>query len=296
MLMLDSDQLRVFLAIIRTGNTTGAARRLGVDHSTVSRRLTGLEQALGVRLFDRSPRGLSPTEAAEPLVAYAERVERELITAASCVAGSSKAATGTVRLATPEIFGTCLVAPHMADFRMRHPGLTLELAPESRSVSLSKREADIAIMLRPPPRGRLIVRRLADYRIGLYGSQGYLSRQAPIDDQAALREQSYVSYIDELLDYPEMNALDSSVADATVIFRSSSSAAQQAAVVAGAGLAMLHCVAAERDPRLVRVLPEQIEAHRSYWLVMHADQQRTPRIRAVVDFLAEVVERMSERL
>ena len=102
--------------------------------------------------------------------------------------------------------------------------------------------------------------------------------------------------IDELLDYPEMNALESVVPGAISVFRSSSSAAQQAAVAAGVGLGMLHRLAADQDPRLERILPGSIEAERSYWLVMHADQQRTPRNRAVVEFLSNVADQMRERL
>lgn len=273
-----------------------AAKRLGVDHSTVSRRLSNLESALGTRLFHRSPRGLAPTQAAGALVDHAELIERELLAAASSMAGYDRATTGTVRLATPEIFGTWLVAPRMAELRERHPGLMLELAPESRSVSLSKREADIAIALRAPPRGRLVVRKLTNYRIGLYGARTYLATNPPIETPAALGGHAFVSYIDELLDYPEMNALDAAVPGAICIFRSSSSAAQHAAVAAGVGLGMLHRLAADQDPRLERILPDRIEAERSYWLVMHADQQRTPRNRAVVEFLSEAVDQMRERL
>ncbi|RVT43447.1 LysR family transcriptional regulator [Sphingobium algorifonticola] len=293
--MLDSEQLRVFLAILRFGNTLAAAKRLGVDHSTVSRRLTALERALGARLFDRSPRGLTPTEAAGALIGHAERIETELIAAASCVARADGEITGTVRLATPEVFGTSLVAPRMAEFRSRYPSLVLELAPESRFVSLSKREADIAIALKPPPRGRLVARKLADYRIGMYAARSYLAAHGPITDRAALSGHAFISYIDELLDYPELNALETALPGVATVFRSSSSSAQQAAVAAGAGLAMLHCIAAERDQRLTRILPDLVEVRRSYWLVMHADQQKMPRIRAVVDFLGELVDHMIDR-
>lgn len=294
--MPDSEQLRVFLAIIRTGNTVAAAKRLGIDHSTVSRRLRALEQGLAVRLFDRSPRGLAPTEAGKALIVHAEAVERDLLAAAASVAGLGSAVTGAVRLATPEIFGTWLVAPRMAAFQARHPGLVLELAPESRSVSLSKREADIAITLSPPPRGRLVVRKLADYRLCLYGARSYLEANGPVRTLAALRGQRFVSYIGDLLDYPEMNVLEPVMPGAVSVFRSSSSAAQLAAVAAGVGLGMLHHVAAGQDGRLERVLPDMVEVRRSYWLVVHADAQRAPRIRAVVDFLTATVEAMRERL
>lgn len=294
--MLDSDQLRVFLAVIRGGNTVAAARRLGVDHSTVSRRLSALESALGTRLFDRSPRGLAPTEAAGALIGHAERIESELLAAANSVGGRDVHATGTVRLATPEIFGTYLVAPHISELYARHPHVTLELAPESRSISLSEREADIAVTLRPPPRGRLVVRKLADYRLGLYVSRGYLEQNGPIQSRAEIGGHSFVSYIDGLLDYPEFNALHQIDPGAPTIFRSSSSAAQQAAVAAGLGLGVLHCLSAAQDPQLVRLLPDEMEISRSYWLVLHADLQRTPRVRAVADFLVELIDHMRHRL
>lgn len=286
--MLNSDDLIAFLALRRTGNTLAAAKRLGVDHSTISRRLAALEKMLGVRLFDRSPRGMAPTEAADLLLGHAERVERELISAASSVKGKAEA-TGIVRLATPEVFGTCLVAPRMADFRESFPGLTLELVPESRSVSLSKREADIAIMLRSPPRGRLTVRKLTDYTIGLYAARTHFDVHSQISAPPDLRDQNFVSYVDELLDYPEMNVLTTVVPGVSPVFKSSSSAAQQAAIAAGIGLGMLHRFAADRDARLQRVLPDHVEVTRSYWVVMHTDDKHDPRIRAVLDFLGDIV-------
>ena len=293
--MLTSDQLLAFLAVIREGNTIGAARRLSLDHSTVSRRLAALEQALGTRLFDRSPRGLAPTPAAAALIANAERVERELIIAAGSVGQRDTQISGAVRLATPEIFGTVLVAPHSAELRERYPALTLELAPESRSISLSRREADIAITVRRPPRGRLIARKLVDYRLGLYAAPVYLERREPIRNRADLGAHDFVSYVDELVDFPELLALNQAKLDGTIVFRSSSSAAQQAAVATGAGIGMLHVLAAHQDNRIRRILPNEVEARRAYWLVLHADLQRVPRIRAVIEFLDGLVRQHQSR-
>jgi DNA-binding transcriptional LysR family regulator len=290
--VLNSDQLLVFLAVIREGNTVGAARRLGLDHSTVSRRLSALEAELDTRLFDRSPRGLAPTEAAATLVGHAERVENELIRAADSISQGDSRITGTVRLATPEIFGTFLVAPHVAELRELHPGLTLELAPETRTISLSKREADIAISVRQPPRGRLVARKLVEYRLGLYAAHGYLERHEPIRSRADLDQHAFVSYVDELVDFPELLALNQARTGGKFVFRSSSSAAQQAAVAAGTGIGMLHLLAAGQDLRIERVLAAEIEARRTYWLVLHADLQRVPRVRAVIDFLDALVRRM----
>jgi DNA-binding transcriptional LysR family regulator len=130
----------------------------------------------------------------------------------------------------------------------------------------------------------------------LYGARTYLAEHGPIKTPAALGSHPFVSYIEELLDYPEMSALQSVVPGAAPVFRSSSSAAQHSAVAAGVGLGMLHRLAADQDARLTRIFPGTVEAVRTYWLVMHADQQRTPRIRAIADFLGDVVNDMRERL
>lgn len=294
--MLSSDDLRLFLAVMREGNMLAAARRVGIDHSTVARRISTLEAALDARLFDRSPRGVTPTQAAFALMPHAERVESELVAAAASVAGRDREVEGMVRLATPEAFAAYLVAPHVGRLRARHPRLTLELASESRAASLSKREADIAVMLKPPPKGRLVARKLVDYRLGVYASRDYVARHGAPVGRAELSRLAFVSYIEELAGFPEMIALDQIVAGAAISFRASSSAAQHEAVAAGVGLGVLHVFAAEADARLVRLLPGQAEVWRTYWLVMHADLQRLPRVRAIVDFLDEVAREMRERL
>ncbi|WP_188065764.1 LysR family transcriptional regulator [Sphingobium sp. KCTC 72723] len=294
--MLNSADLQLFLAILREGNMVAAGRRAGIDHSTVARRLTALEQALDARLFERSPRGVTPTPAAFALQPHAERIESELLAASASVAARDSAVEGVVRLATTEMFGTYLVAPHVERLHLRHPALTLELATESRSTSLSKREADIAVMLTMPPRGRLIARKLTDYRLGLYASRDYVAQHGAPVDRGDLHRHRFISYIEELAGFPEMIALDQILPGAAIAFRSSSGAAQQAAVAAGMGIGMLHVFAAGQDDRLVQLLPQDVEVWRSYWIVMHADIQRLPRVRATVDFLDEMMGMMRGRL
>jgi len=285
---LNWDDIRVFLAVARAGRLQAAARLLGLDHSTVARRMGSLEAAIGARLIDRSPRGVVLTHAGDVLRDHAERMEIEMIGASAAVGADTGTVAGSVRLATPEAFGTYVVAPNVHLLHARHPTIELELAPESRSVSLSRREADIAIGLTRPPRGRLVARRLVDYRLGLYAARDYLDRHAAIEKVEAVKAHPLVWYIDELIDIPELRYFDQIVSNAPTVFRSSSIAAQQAAVANGLGLGVLHVFAAEQDTRLQRVLPE-LEVTRSYWLLMHADEQRLPRIRAVVDFLDDVV-------
>lgn len=285
----------MLLAVARAGGLFRAAQALGVDHATVSRRLTALETALGKRLVERSPRGTSLTAAGAAVVEHVERMEAETLAVSERV-GAPDGASGAVRLATPEVFGAYLVAPAAPRLHARHPALRLELVPEARAVNLTKREADLAVTLAPPVQGRLATQKLADYRLGLYASRRYLEEQGAIATLDDLRQRSLVWYVDDLLDTPELRFIDEIAGDASIVFRSTSIAAQHAAVAAGMGVGVLHALAADADPRLERVLADEVCVARSYWLVLHADQRRTPRIRAVADFLLELVQDNRARL
>lgn len=290
------DDVRIFLAVARAGGFVAAARRLGIDHTTVARRLSALETATGAVLLHRSPRGSKLTDAGLTLLEHAERMEAEAVAAAEQLGSAEQKLSGVVRLATPEAFGSWLVAPAMKALHDRHPGINLELAPEARAVSLSKREADIAVTLARPPRGRLFAQKLTDYRLGLYASRAYLTGAPPIETLEDLRAHPLVWYIDEMIDFPELRFLDQVLTGLRPAFRSSSITAQQTAVSSGLGIGILHRFAAEQDSRLVRLLPEQINVERSYWLVLHADQRHLPRIRAVVEFLHALVRQQRGRL
>ena len=287
--IMNWDDLRIFLAVARDGGLVGAARRLGVDHTTVARRLTTLEAALSARLVHRSPRGAKLTDAGVELLEHAERIEAETLLASARLGTSDHQLSGTVRLATPEAFGAWLVAPNVKMLRTAHPNIQLELVPEARAVNLSKREADLAVGLTRPSHGRLYAQKLGTYRLGLYASRDYLDSAAPIIDLDSVRDHPLVWYIDDLLDIPELRYLDQVTTSARTAFRSSSITAQQAAVASGLGLGVLHVFAAEQDPRLVRLLPQAVSIERDYWLVQHEDQRHLPRVRAVANFLQDLV-------
>ncbi len=201
-----------------------------------------------------------------------------------------------MRLATPEAFGAHIVAPAAARLHALNPDLQLELVPAARSVNLSRREADIAIGLSRPEQGRLVSRKLADYRLGLYASHDYLAHAGEPQGLEDLRRRPLVWYIDELIDMPELRYLDQVAQDGRTAFRSSSIAAQHMAVASGLGLGVLHVFPADRDERLRRVLPDAVALTRSYWLTVHSDSQRIGRIRAVIDFLQTLVAEQRGRL
>ncbi|HTM77728.1 MAG TPA: LysR family transcriptional regulator, partial [Devosia sp.] len=169
------DDVRIFLAVARQGQILGAAKSLGLNHATVARRLTALEQALGARLFVRKTNGSDLSSAGEKFLVHAERIESEMLAARGATDADSRIA-GTVRVGAPDGFGVAFLAPRIGELAERHKGLRIELVPVPRAFSLSRREADIAVTVERPREGRLVARKLTDYRLGLFAARSYLDQ------------------------------------------------------------------------------------------------------------------------
>jgi DNA-binding transcriptional LysR family regulator len=285
----DWDDLRFFLAVARAGRLTVAARRLGADHATVSRRITSLEEALKATLFERRPQGYTLTAHGERLVAAAETIESAALAASSEIGGADLALSGAVRVGAPDGFGTAFLAPRLSGLAERYPDLELQLIAMPRLLSLSKREADIAIALAPPKEGKIIARKLTDYRLGLYAAPAYLDRHGPVLSAEDLHDHALVGYIDDLIFMPELDYLDEVAKGLRPKLQSSSLVAQLEATLAGAGLCILPHFMAARRPALVRVLPGTVELTRTFWLIVHAELKDVARVRATVDFLVREV-------
>lgn len=288
---MDWDDLRYFLAVARTGRLTAAARRLGADHATVSRRVAALEGALQARLFERSPRGYALTEAGERLVARAEEMESAAQRMQNEIAGEKLSLGGAVRIGAPDGFGSFFLAPRLPALGARHPDLELQLVATPRIFSLSKREADIAVGLARPTEGRLAARKLIDYRLHLYAAERYLAEAGPIRSPDDLKRCRIIGYIPDLIYAEELDYLPGVGADLKPAFESSNLVAQYRAAQAGAGLCILPDFMAREDPSLKPVLPEEIGLTRTFWLILHADLRDVLRIRTVADFIVEAVEK-----
>lgn len=287
--MYDWNDLRFFLELSRQGKLVRAATRLHVDHTTVSRRITALEKQLDVRLFDKSPRGYQLTDAGLRLLPMAEEIEARSTRLYQDIAGKDTRLSGTVRLSMPEALGSQVIAPRIADFRKVHPDIEIELVAETRRMSLSKREADIAINLARPESGRLIAWKLCDYRLKLYGEREYLSQHPPITRVDDLAVHSFVSYIDDLIEMPELRFFESTIKNAHVVFRSSNVTAQFNAILNGTGLGLVHSFMAQNHQSLEIVLANEISVDRSYWLSVHEDLRHVARVDAVCDFVTRVL-------
>jgi DNA-binding transcriptional LysR family regulator len=286
----DWNDLRAFLAVARTGRLTAAAGRLGLDHSTLSRRIAGLEHGLKAKLFDRSPTGYTLTEQGARLLPTAEEMERLALSGAETVGGTAASVEGTVRIGSPEGFGSWFLAPRIGALTELHPQLRVQLVAASALFSLSRRDADIVISVSRPPAGRLTVSRLIDYDLGLYAAPAYLERHPPIASQADLRGRRFVTYIEDLLHFPELDFVRHVAPEGSTALESSNLVAQLRATLAGAGLCVLPAFLAAGDPRLVRVLRDAVTLTRSLWLIVHQDLTDLARVKAVVRFIRAAVE------
>jgi DNA-binding transcriptional LysR family regulator len=283
------DDIRIFLAVARQGGLTSAAQNLGINHTTVARRLTGLETTLHTRLVNRTPTGVTLTPAGQNFLLHAERIEIEAQAAEQRVYAADGTISGKVRLATREGVGAWLICPKVAQLKRRHPALNLDLVSEARTISLLKRDADITISLQYPSQNRVVVQKLTDYRLGLYASPDYLREHGPIGTIEELSNRDVVWYVDDFVDIAEQRYMQRIVANSRAGFRATNILAQYAALVSGMGVGIIPVYQAGQDPNLVRVLPDQVEEMRTYWLSVHPDAQDLPNVRAVIDFILEIV-------
>lgn len=292
---LDWNDFQAFLAIARAGQLARAGTALGVDATTVGRRLRRLEEKLATTLFEQTREGQVLTEAGEALL---ERVEAMAQAASAISEGSSGAGglSGTLRISASEGFGSWILAGQVPAFIAAHPGLTLDIVASSGFLSLSKREADIAVMLSRPKAGPVLARKLSDYALQLYASPAYLAEHGEPERPANLAQgHRLVGYIPDMLYDPTLRYLDEIHPGLAANLRSSSINAQHRLLAAGAGIGVLPCFMGDADPALVPVFPER-RIIRSFWLVTHKDTQNLARIKAGKDWLLDSIQRRREVL
>ena len=291
---MDWDRIRIFLAVAREGQILGAARHLGVNHATVGRQLTALEEELGSQLVERQTNGCVLTPAGEVLMKSAERVESELLQAGSRISGTTESLNGTVRVGAPDGLGNYFLSRTLGALATRHPDLTIQLVPLPRTFSLSRREADIVVTLDRPKQGKLIIRKLTDYTLSIYAAKGYEANYGSIGKQDDLAGHLFVTHVE---DFVYSRALDYAAELGKLMHRHyecGSVVAQMEAVRAGHGIGILHDYAALQYPELKRLLPE-LRFKRTYWLMSHPDTHETRRVVEVYAHIIEAVRRAKDQ-
>ena len=274
--MPDWDGLRIFLALTRTRTLAAAARKLGIDETTVARRLARLEGQMGTSLLERAPGGLALTAAGEAVRAAAEEMESAALSAERRALGADRQLSGRVRVTAPEILGRYFVLPALQAVHARHPRIAIELISTITRLDVTRREADIAIRTVRPSEPALVARKVARMAVAPYLRR---TRRRPAQLAA-------VSYADGVR-LPVRNVEDR-IPDGRVALRTNSIATVLEAVRLGFGAGDLPCFVGDATPGLARAFPGEKPDWLDVWLIVHADVQRTSRVRALVDELARV--------
>lgn len=279
--MLNWENLRYLGALAKGGSFSAAARMLGVEHATISRRVAALESELGIHVVDRRGRKLFLTTEGVRLARIAERMEHEAMAAERLAASSHREISGKITLSAPPAYSAAVLVTPLARLQAEYPQLTLEVIAESRKASLDRREADIAIRLDRPEQDDLSIVRLGTVTFAAYASPGYLSATDPND-------WSFIGYADEVMrETPLAQYLLTLAAGRPVRFLANTLELHRCAARAGVGIALLPDFLVDADPTLAIADEDTAPLCRDIWLVVHVDVRDAPAVRAVIDALKE---------
>lgn len=282
------DDAKIFLAVAREGQMLGAARRLGTSQARLSRRVAALEEAVGARLLDRTTKGSDLTEDGQIFFEAVERIEAEMLGGLAQLQGRRSEVHGTIRIGAPDGFGSAFLAPRLHKLALEYPDLHVQLVPMPRSFSLSHREADLAVMVGRPDRGRLRARRLTDYTLGCYAARNYLAARGRPNCVEDLRRHDLVGYVEDLIPSADFAYATEISRDWSARIEVSTAIGQLAAVRAGAGIGVLHDFMAAGEPDLVPLLSGHVVT-RAYWMVWHENMRVAGRVLAAADFINDEV-------
>lgn len=292
---LNWDDMRVFLAIVREGNLSAAARVLKVTQPTVGRRLKALEEALSARLFDRLPDGFAPTAAGVELLPLAEEMERTADALQRRGATLADRLSGTVRLSVFETIAQFLT-DHLVAIRERLPEIEIELSVAHRNANLSKREADLVLRECLPENPGLIARKLESMAYAVYGARRFVATRPAARTEARYQECPWVGFDDEHSHFASQRWLIGKLGGHLASVRVNNGLVLHDAVRKGAGLGVLPCFAGDQDPALARLTPPIAELTAMQHLIVHRDLRRVPSVRAVMDELIVLFKRQAPRL
>jgi len=282
------DDVRVFLALARNQRLNAAAASINLDPTTVMRRLSRLNAALGVRLFDHEGSGYVLTDQGQQLLAHAEAVETGIFGMLEQVPREGPM-SGAIRVSVDEGFGSWVVARKLPQFQELYPNIDIDLVTTTGFLDPSKREVDVAIHVQRPETGRLAMRRLTDFAIRLYASREYLTTHPPIRSRGDLQEHPFIGFIPDMLQTQELNFFDEIAPDLAPTRRSASINAQYTMTVSGLGIGVLPAFIADRDSRLLPILPDEILIKRSFWFMVAEDMREVARFRAFGKWLDQII-------
>lgn len=280
---------RSFLAVLREGSLSGAARSLGLTQPTVGRHVQQLEAALRTPLFTRSQRGLTPTDAAAALDPHAQAMAGAAAAILRAVSGKALQAQGVVRIAASEIVGVEVLPAILAEFRLAYPGIVIELSLSDRMEDLLRRDADIAVRMARPTQAALVARHIGPVTLGLHAHRRYVDARGTPGDMSQLARHALIGFDRETTAIRALRGQGLKLRRENFAFRADSHLAQLAAIRAGFGIGICQTPIARRDPHLVRVLPNHFAMELDMWLAMHEDLRASRPMQAVFDHLSKAL-------
>jgi DNA-binding transcriptional LysR family regulator len=284
------DEFRLVKAIAESGSLAGAGDILGLNHSTVFRRLNALEKELGSRLFERARAGYLPTPSGEEMIVLADRMFDDITDFERRISGRDVKPTGELRITTNDSFVAHLLTPLFGEFCRAFPEIKLDVVIDNRALNLSKRDADVAIRATSEPPETLVGRRIASIAWSAYGLK---TTDIPATDEPSdLQAQTWVGFGDALSGIGPARWIARSIPQSKIFYRLNTVLGLSQAVEAGIGLGFLPCFIGDQSPNLKRLLNAPMVFDSSLWLLTHPDLKNSARVRAFVDFIGrELIKR-----
>lgn len=287
------DDLRYVLAISRSAGLNPAAKALGVNASSVYRRLEAMEERMGVRLFERLRSGYRLTEAGEALAEAAERMEAEVLAVERQVLGSDVRLEGHIRLSSSEAFAFYVLPEMLLEFRRQYPGVRLDLLVSNQIVDLGRRDADVVIRATLTPPEHLVGRSVGEIGFACYATPRYLDRHGR---GRALADYEWIGFDGALSHIAQARWMQREIPDAQQVLRCDSFGAALEAVACEVGVGALPCAVADRDPRFERLADSHIATGMQVWVLTHPDLRRSARVRACLQFFGTRLAAQAQRI
>jgi len=283
----DWDHLRVFVGVAEHGSLSAAGRELNISQPTVGRHIQALEDSLGVRLFQRTVRGLDLTDTGRDLLEHGREMAAAADRLALAAAGREAAVSGTVRVTASAFVATLTLPEIIADLRLAHPEIEIELVASDATENLLQREADIAVRMYRPRQVDVITRKVSELSLGVYAADSYLSRRGTPRELNDLLAHDIVGYDRDETILQGFAAVGVDVDRHFFVARCDDQVAYWHLVVAGVGIGFSQVRVGDAEPLVSRVLPDFAIPPLPVWLTAHAGLRTNPRVRRVFDFLAE---------
>ncbi|WPB57400.1 LysR family transcriptional regulator [Xylophilus sp. GOD-11R] len=284
---LSWDDVQVFLAVVQAGSIAASAKRIGVNHSTVLRRIGSLEDTLSTRLFDRLPTGYTLTAAGHEFAERLGGITDQIEEAHRHLSRRDVEIRGLVRVAAPELLVRTVLMPLFARFSLRYPAVQLQLVLGTQRLNLTRREADVAVRVSNAPPENLVGRRIGRVQSALYASRDYLASLPP---GATIADYRWVALDDSLAHLNQAKWMQRHVDPARVAIQVDAVDGMVEAVACGAGAGLLLCPVADLRPELVRLAPPDESMDWSIWILTHPDLRQVARIRALTEFLFDTLD------